>query len=95
MEEIYDQIQRYIDILKGNIQEQKNRRQTLKEERAEQSLSYALGMEMGLACLQNLQDKVKEIKAILKSKGTDKDWIVEDIPKKNIIFVRSKKQVID
>jgi hypothetical protein len=60
MEEIYDQIQRYIDILKGNIQEQKNRRQTLKEERAEQSLSYALGMEMGLACLQNLQDKVKE-----------------------------------
>jgi hypothetical protein len=60
MEEIYDQIQRYIDILKGNIQEQKNRRQTLKEERAEQSLSYALGMEMGLACLQNLQDKVKD-----------------------------------
>ena len=60
MEEIYDQIQRYIDILKGNIQEQKIRRQTLKEERAEQSLSYALGMEMGLACLQNLQDKVKE-----------------------------------
>jgi hypothetical protein len=60
MEEIYDQIERYIDILKGNIQEQKIRRQTLKEERAEQSLSYALGMEMGLACLQNLQDKVKE-----------------------------------
>ena len=60
MEEIYDQIQRYIDILKGNIQEQKIKRQTLKEERAEQSLSYALGMEMGLACLQNLQDKVKE-----------------------------------
>lgn len=60
MEEIYDQIQRYIDILKGNIQEQKIRRQTLKEERAEQSLSYALGMEMGLACLQNIQDKVKD-----------------------------------
>ena len=60
MEEIYEQIQRYIDILKGNIQEQKIRRQTLKEERAEQSLSYALGMEMGLACLQNLQDKVKD-----------------------------------
>ena len=60
MIEIYDQIERYIDILKGNIQEQKIRRQTLKEERAEQSLSYALGMEMGLACLQNLQDKVKD-----------------------------------
>ena len=44
MEEIYDQIERYIDILKGNIQEQKIRRQTLKEERAE----------------QNLQDKVKD-----------------------------------
>ena len=60
MQEIYDQIQRYIDILKGNIEEQKIRRQTLKEERAEQSFSYALGMEMGLACLQNLQDKVKD-----------------------------------
>ena len=60
MIEIYDQIERYIDILKGNIQEQKIRRQTLKEERAEQSLSYALGMEMGLACLQNLQDKEKD-----------------------------------
>ena len=60
MIEIYDQIERYIDILKGNIEEQKIRRQTLKEERAEQSLSYALGMEMGLACLQNLQDKVKD-----------------------------------
>jgi HD superfamily phosphohydrolase len=39
-------------------------------------------------------DKVAEIRKILKAKGSSKDWIVEDIPKKNIIFVRSKKQII-
>jgi hypothetical protein len=39
-------------------------------------------------------DKVAEIRILLKAKGTEKDWIVEDIPKKNIIFVRSKKQII-
>jgi uncharacterized protein len=39
-------------------------------------------------------DKVKEIQDVLAKKGTAKDWIVVDIPKKNIIFVRSKRQII-
>jgi len=39
-------------------------------------------------------DKVREIEATIKSKGTDKDWIVVDIPEKNIVFVNSKKQII-
>ncbi len=39
-------------------------------------------------------DKVKEIESILKNKGTDNDWIVVDIPKKNIVFTKSKKRII-
>jgi HD superfamily phosphohydrolase len=38
--------------------------------------------------------KVEQIKTILEKFGTDKDWIVEDIPKKQIIFVSSKKSII-
>jgi hypothetical protein len=59
MEEIYEDIQSYIDILKGHIEVQKNLRKTLKGEKADESLSYAIGMEVGLACLQNIQTKLK------------------------------------
>jgi hypothetical protein len=40
------------------------------------------------------REKVEELKAYLKKHGTEKDWIVDDIPKKNIIFVKSKKRII-
>ncbi len=39
-------------------------------------------------------DKVDEIKKILESKGTEKDWIVVDIPTKSVKFLKSKKQII-
>ncbi|MBD65659.1 MAG: hypothetical protein CME62_10665 [Halobacteriovoraceae bacterium] len=39
-------------------------------------------------------EKVDEIRKILKNKGSEKDWIVEDIPKKNIVFTKSKKRII-
>jgi HD superfamily phosphohydrolase len=39
-------------------------------------------------------DKVAQIESILKNKGTEKDWIVVDIPKKNIVFTKSKKRII-
>lgn len=39
-------------------------------------------------------NKVEQIKNILDKFGTDEDWIVEDIPKKQIIFVSSKKSII-
>lgn len=39
-------------------------------------------------------EKVDEIKKILASKGSDADWIVVDIPKKNVKFLDSKKQII-
>ncbi len=44
--------------------------------------------------IKKANEKAKEIQDILKKKGTAKDWIVLDIPKKPIIFVRSKKQII-
>lgn len=39
-------------------------------------------------------DKVDEIRAILKKHGGPNDWLVVDIPKKNIIFTKSKKRII-
>lgn len=44
--------------------------------------------------LKKAKDKVDEIRQVLKKKGTEKDWIIDDIPKKQIIFVRSKKSVV-
>jgi hypothetical protein len=44
--------------------------------------------------LKKANDKVKEIQDILKKKGTEKDWILVDIPKKNIIFVKSRKKLV-
>ncbi len=44
--------------------------------------------------VKRAEDKIKEIKDILKKKGTEKDWIVEDLPKKNIIFVKSRKKLV-
>lgn len=39
-------------------------------------------------------DKVKEIESVIKKKGGEKDWIVVDIPKKSIVFTKSKKRII-
>ncbi len=44
--------------------------------------------------VKRAEEKIKEIKEILKKKGTDSDWIVEDLPKKNIIFVKSRKKLV-
>ena len=37
--------------------------------------------------------KVDEIQKVLEKKGGDKDWMIADLPKKDIIFVKSAKQV--
>jgi HD superfamily phosphohydrolase len=39
-------------------------------------------------------DKLKEIENVLKKKGTAKDWVVSDIPDKNVQFVKSRKRLI-
>lgn len=40
------------------------------------------------------RDKVEELRSYLKKNGTDEDWIVADIPKKSILFVKSKKRIV-
>lgn len=44
--------------------------------------------------IKKARDKAAEIADVLKRKGTEKDWMVGDIPKKNIIFTKSKKRII-
>lgn len=44
--------------------------------------------------VKKAEDKIKEIKDILKRKGGESDWILEDLPKKNIVFVKSRKKLV-
>jgi HD superfamily phosphohydrolase len=44
--------------------------------------------------VKQAEAKVKEIEKILKDKGGPLDWIVVDLPKKNIIFVKSRKKLV-
>ena len=39
-------------------------------------------------------DKVKEIEQLIKTTGDPANWIVVDIPKKNIVFTKSKKRIV-
>lgn len=60
MEEIYEEIQDSIDTLKRHIEAQKIKRKTLKGAKADESLTYSIGIEIGLACLQSLQNREKD-----------------------------------
>jgi HD superfamily phosphohydrolase len=44
--------------------------------------------------LRKAQDKLSEIKEVLKKKGSEKDWVLEDFPKKHIMFVKSRKKLV-
>lgn len=44
--------------------------------------------------LKKANDKVNEIEDIIKKKGSEKDWIVVDLPTKNIVFVKSRKKLV-
>ncbi len=44
---------------------------------------------------QRAEAKVREIKGILEKKGKRSDWMIADLPKKEIIFVKSHKSVVD
>ena len=39
-------------------------------------------------------EKAQTIQTFLEKEGSAKDWIVVDIPKKNIVFTKSKKKII-
>lgn len=44
--------------------------------------------------LRRAQEKLNEIKEVLRKKGGEADWVLEDWPKKNIVFVKSRKKMV-
>ena len=44
--------------------------------------------------VKKAESKVEEIKDFLKKNGTKKDWLITDLPKKDIIFIKSKKHIV-
>jgi HD superfamily phosphohydrolase len=44
--------------------------------------------------MKRAQNKIDQMQHILKEKGTKADWMIGDLPKKDIIFVRSPKNIV-
>lgn len=44
--------------------------------------------------LKHANEKLKQIKEVLKQKGSAKDWVLEDFPKKHIMFAKSRKKLL-
>ena len=44
---------------------------------------------------QEIKEKVKEIKEVVKKKGDPSNWVLEDIPERDITFVSSHKTILD
>lgn len=45
--------------------------------------------------LKKTKDKIEQIKEVLRKNGSEKDWLLADIPNKNIVFVKSMKKVLE
>jgi len=44
--------------------------------------------------MKRANDKLMEIKDLIKKQGTSKDWVLEDLPRKNIMFVKSRRKLV-
>ena len=51
-------------------------------------------MQIQKKSIKKAEAKVKEINEFLAKNGSEKDWIISDLPKKPIIFAKSKSQII-
>ena len=40
------------------------------------------------------EDQIQEIEIVLKNKGQPGDWVISDLPKKDIVFVKSKNSIV-
>src|SRR5690606_23847546 len=45
--------------------------------------------------VKRAREKVRAFQEVLDRKGSDRDWMVIDIPKKDITFCRSKKRIVE
>ncbi len=50
--------------------------------------------QKNLKYFKRAANKVKEIAAVLEEKGGEKDWMIEDLPEKQIIFVKSHNSIV-
>jgi len=44
--------------------------------------------------IKKAETKVAEIKEVLKKNGTKADWLITDLPKKDIVFVKSENKIV-
>ena len=44
--------------------------------------------------IKRAEAKVSEIISFLEKKGDEKDWVISDLPKKDIIFVKSDNKIV-
>lgn len=44
--------------------------------------------------VKKAENKVEEIREILKKRGRKEDWLITDLPKKDIVFVKSKNSIV-
>jgi hypothetical protein len=44
--------------------------------------------------MKKSQEKIQEIENVIKKKGKPEDWVIFDLPKKNIVMAKSRNQII-
>ena len=44
--------------------------------------------------IRRAENKVEEIRDILKKYGKKQDWLIADLPKKDIVFVKSERKIV-
>ncbi len=67
---------------------------TVRCDELQQTLLHQKENKMDERVIQRADAKVKEIVEYLKKHGQENDWVISDLPKKPIIFARSKEQII-
>ena len=91
-EDFFAKDKRMQDIVECLLFEKSPR--TIRCEEFKQRILNQDDTEKGDKFYKKAMDKAKEIEALLKKSGDPGNWIVVDIPTKNIIFTKSKKRII-
>ncbi len=92
MEGYFDKHPRMKDIAEALLFEKSPR--TLKLDAFRQRILDQNEPDKNEKIYRRAREKAEEIRAYLKKHGGERDWIVADIPKKSILFVRSKKRIV-
>lgn len=92
MEGYFDKYPRMKDIAEALLFEKSPR--TLKLDAFRQRILDQNEPDKNEKIYRRAREKADEIRAYLKKHGGEGDWIVADIPKKSILFVKSKKRIV-